>query len=264
MHLENPVDLRWDFERLLAKKYPQAQVRRVVLVVHIRVFLMTSSALNQLRILIVDDQLMVRAGLARLLEDAGLKVVGMAGNRAEAIASAAREKPDVILLELEVDGEDSLRFVPELREAASNARVLILTGPRKQEGHQRAVQAGAVGVVFKNQEAEVLIKAVRKVHAGEVWLDRATMGNLFNEMTRKKSNGRDPDETRRESLTQRELQVISLIAEGLKNKQIAQRLFISQTTVTHHLSSIFSKLDVSDRLELVIYAFGHDLARLPK
>jgi two-component system nitrate/nitrite response regulator NarL len=225
---------------------------------------MTNPPSSQLRILIVDDQLMVRAGLARLLEDAGMKVVAMAGNRAEAIATAAREKPDVILLELEVDGEDSLRFVPEIREAAANARVLILTGVRKQEGHQRAVQVGAVGVIFKHQEPEVLIKAVRKVHAGEVWLDRATMGNLFSEMTRKKSDGRDPDETRKESLTEREHQVISLIAEGLKNKQIAQRLFISETTVTHHLSSIFSKLDVSDRLELVIYAFGHDLARLPK
>lgn len=225
---------------------------------------MTNRALDQLRILIVDDHLMVRAGLGKLLEDAGLKVIGMAGNRTEAIALAAREKPDVVLLELEVEGEDTLRFVPEIMEAASDARVLILTGPRKQEGYQRAVQAGAVGVVYKNQEPEVLIKAVRKVHAGEVWLDRASMGNLFNEMTRKKSNGRDPHETRKESLTEREHQVISLIAEGLKNKQIAQRLFISETTVTHHLSSIFSKLAVSDRLELVIYAFGHDLARLPK
>lgn len=224
---------------------------------------MPNPATGQLRILIVDDQLMVRAGLCKLLEDAGMEVVAMAGNRAEAIALAAREQPDVILIELEVDGEDTLRFVPDIREAASNARVLILTGLVKHEGHQRAVQAGAVGVVFKNQEPEVLIKAVRKVHAGEVWLDRTTMGNLFSAMT-KKSDGRDLDETRRESLTDRELQVISLIAEGLKNKQIAQRLFISETTVTHHLSSIFSKLDVSDRLELVIYAFGHDLARLPK
>ena len=225
---------------------------------------MSNSATGQLRILIVDDQLMVRAGLRKLLEDAGIEVVAMAGNRAEAIALAAREQPDVILIELEVDGEDTLRFVPDIREAASKARVLILTGFKKQEGHQRAVQVGAVGVVFKNQEPEVLIKAVRKVHAGEVWLDRTTMGSLFNEMTRKKLDGRDLDETRRESLTDRELQVIGLIAEGLKNKQIAQRLFISETTVTHHLSSIFSKLDVSDRLELVIYAFGHDLARLPK
>ena len=225
---------------------------------------MPNSATDQLRIMIVDDQLMVRAGLRKLLEDAGIEVVAMAGNRTEAIALAAREQPDVILIELEVDGEDALRFVPDIREAASKARVLILTGLKKQEGHQRAVQVGAVGVVFKNQEPEVLIKAVRKVHAGEVWLDRTTMGSLFNEMTRKKLDGRDLDETRRESLTDRELQVISLIAEGLKNKQIAQRLFISETTVTHHLSSIFSKLDVSDRLELVIYAFGHDLARLPK
>lgn len=225
---------------------------------------MPNSATGQLRIMIVDDQLMVRAGLRKLLEDAGIEVVAMAGNRADAIALAAREQPDVILIELEVDGEDALRFVPDIREAASKARVLILTGLKKQEGHQRAVQVGAVGVVFKNQEPEVLIKAVRKVHAGEVWLDRTTMGSLFNEMTRKKLDGRDLDETRRESLTDRELQVISLIAEGLKNKQIAQRLFISETTVTHHLSSIFSKLDVSDRLELVIYAFGHDLARLPK
>jgi DNA-binding NarL/FixJ family response regulator len=157
---------------------------------------MTNPASEQLRILIVDDHLMVRAGLGKLLEEAGLKVVGMAGNRSEAIALAAREKPDVVLLELEVDGEDSLLFIPDIREAANNARVLILTAPRQLEGHQRAVQAGAVGVVFKNQEPEVLIKAVRKVHAGEVWLDRTTMGNLFSEMTRKKSNGRDPDETR--------------------------------------------------------------------
>src|SRR5258706_1269377 len=126
---------------------------------------MTDTASNQLKVLIIDDQLMVRAGLGKLLEDAGLKVVGMAGNRTEAIALAAREKPDVILLELEVHGEDTLPFVPELREVASNARVLILTGPRKQEGHQRAVQAGAVGGVFQNQETEGFIKGVWKVDA---------------------------------------------------------------------------------------------------
>jgi len=83
-------------------------------------------------------------------------------------------------------------------------------------------------------------------------------------MTKKGSGDADPDEARIKSLTEREHQVIGLISEGLKNKQIAERLFISETTVTHHLSSIFSKLDVSDRLELVIYAFGHNLARLSK
>jgi DNA-binding NarL/FixJ family response regulator len=214
--------------------------------------------------MIVDDHLMVRAGLRMLLEDAGMKVVAMAANRAEALDLAAREEPNMILLDLDLGSEDGLSFLPELRESAKNARVLILTGRKDQEAHRRAVQLGAMGVVLKDQAAEILIKAIEKVYAGEVWLDRTTMGNLLNEMTRKRSDNGDPDKARINSLTDREHQVIALIAEGLKNKQIAGRLFISETTVTHHLSSIFSKLEVSDRLELVIYAFGHNLARLPK
>jgi DNA-binding NarL/FixJ family response regulator len=155
-------------------------------------------------------------------------------------------------------------FFPELREAANNARVLILTGMSDTESHRRAIRLGAMGVVLKGQPAEVLIKAIKKVYAGEVWVDRATMGSVLHEMTRKNVIQRDPDQDKIKTLTDREHQVIALIAEGLKNKQIATRLFISETTVTHHLSSIFSKLEVSDRLELVIYAFGHNLARLPK
>jgi len=140
---------------------------------------MPNSATGQLRIMIVDDQLMVRAGLRKLLEDAGIEVVAMAGNRAEAIALAAREQPDVILIELEVDGEDALRFVPDIREAASKARVLILTGLKKQEGHQRAVQVGAVGVVFKNQEPEVLIRRFgRYMPARFGWIARPWAASL--------------------------------------------------------------------------------------
>jgi two-component system, NarL family, nitrate/nitrite response regulator NarL len=115
---------------------------------------------------------------------------------------------------------------------------------------------------LKDQAAEVLIKAIEKVNAGEVWIDRGTMGHLFQEMMR---NGEpaDAEQGKIKSLTERELQVVKLIAEGLKNKEISKRLFISETTVTHHLTSIFSKLDVSDRLELVIYSFTHGLARMP-
>jgi two-component system nitrate/nitrite response regulator NarL len=122
--------------------------------------------------------------------------------------------------------------------------------------------AGAMGVVLKEHAAEVLIKAINKVHQGEVWLDRSMMGTVLDEMTQAPEI--DPEGARIASLSDREREVIALIAEGLKNKQIAQRLFISETTVTHHLSSIFSKLDVSDRLELIIYAFRHGLAQLPR
>ncbi|HEY8184916.1 MAG TPA: response regulator transcription factor [Pyrinomonadaceae bacterium] len=225
---------------------------------------MTSPEKTNPRVLIIEDHLIVQAGLRMLLEAVGMKVVAMTGKPAEALELAAREKPDVILLDLDLDGKDSLVFFPELREAANNARVLILTGMSDTESHRRAIRLGAMGVVLKGQPAEVLIKAIKKVYAGEVWVDRATMGSVLHEMTRKNVIQRDPDQDKIKTLTDREHQVIALIAEGLKNKQIATRLFISETTVTHHLSSIFSKLEVSDRLELVIYAFGHNLARLPK
>jgi len=120
-----------------------------------------------------------------------------------------------------------------------------------------------MGLVRKEEAAEVLLKAIRKVHQGEFWLDRSTMSSLMNEMTQPDKK-LDPDEERIATLTPREHEVIVLIAEGLKNKQIAERLFISETTVTHHLGSIFSKLGVSDRLELVIYGFAHKLAKMPQ
>ncbi|HEX3280379.1 MAG TPA: response regulator transcription factor [Pyrinomonadaceae bacterium] len=225
---------------------------------------MTDPNKAPLRVLIVDDHDIVCAGLRMLIQNAGIEVVGTASNAAAALELASRLSPDVILLDLDLAGEDGLALLPELREAAKQTRVLILTGVRDVEAHRSAIRMGAMGVVLKSQAAEILIKAIEKVFAGEIWVDRATMGDVLSEMTRRQSNAPDPDEQKIKTLTEREHQVIALIAEGLKNKQIAKRLFISETTVTHHLSSIFSKLEVTDRLELVIYAFGHSLARIPK
>lgn len=194
-------------------------------------------------------------------QNPAMKVVGIAGNRSEALALAASEQPDMIILDILLGDEDGLTFLPELRETATDTRVLVLTGLRSSENQRRAMLAGAMGVVLKEHAAEVLIKAINKVHQGEVWLDRSLMGSVLDEMTQ--SPEIDPEKAKIASLTDRERQVIALIAEGLKNKQIGERLFISETTVTHHLSSIFSKLEVSDRLELVIYAFAHKLATVP-
>jgi two-component system nitrate/nitrite response regulator NarL len=224
---------------------------------------MTNTAREHIRVLIVDDHAVVRAGL-RMLIDAqpGMKVVEMASNSAEALEFAARESPEIILLDLDLGGQDVITLIPELRAAAKDARVLVLTGLKDLEAHRRSMRLGAMGVILKDQAAEILIKAIEKVHAGEVWVDRLTMGSLLDEMTQAPEI--DPEEARIASLTQREREVIALIAEGLKNKQIGQRLFIGETTVTHHLTSIFSKLEVSDRLELVIYAFSHNLAKMPQ
>jgi len=195
-------------------------------------------------------------------QNPAMKVIGVAGNRSEALAVAASEQPNMIILDILLGDEDGLTFLPELREVTGNARVLVLTGLRSSESQRRAILAGAMGVVLKEHAADVLIKAINKVHQGEVWLDRSMMGSVLDEMTQAPEI--DPEGAKIASLTDREREVIALIAEGLKNKQIGQRLFISETTVTHHLSSIFSKLDVSDRLELIIYAFRHGLAQVPR
>ena len=217
-----------------------------------------------IRILIVDDHLVVRAGLHMLIENhPGMTVVAMASNRTEALELSASAAPNLILLDLDLGGENALTFLTQLRETTPNARILVLTGLRDTDAHRQAVQLGAMGVVLKEHAPDVLIKAIEKVHAGEIWLDRPTMGRMLREMSAREEKEIDPEVAKIKSLTQREREVVALIAEGLKNKQIAQRLFISETTVTHHLSSVYSKLGVSDRLELVIYAFAHKLAGKP-
>jgi DNA-binding NarL/FixJ family response regulator len=212
--------------------------------------------------LIVDDHLLVRTGLRMLIEsEPNLKVVGQASNRSEALALAKSEQPDLILLDIDLGSENGLDFLPELTDTVAGVHVLVLTGLRDVGSHRRAARLGAAGVVLKEHAADVLLKAIKKVHAGELWLDRSMMGSLLREMTQPPKI--DAEAAKIATLTRREREVLTLVAEGLKNRDIAARLFISETTVTHHLSSVFAKLGVSDRLELVIYAFANNLAKTP-
>jgi DNA-binding NarL/FixJ family response regulator len=215
-----------------------------------------------IRVMIVDDHAVIRTGLRMLIEqDQTMKVVAMVGTGSEALEQATRERPDIIILDLVLGDEDGLTFLPELREKVPRSRVLILTGVQNPESHRTAIRLGAMGIVLKEHAADLLLKAIRKVYEGEVWIDRSMMGMMIQEFT--KPVQANPEESKIAALTMREREVITLVGEGLKNKQIAERLFISETTVTHHLSSVFSKLEVSDRLELIIYAFRHGLAKMP-
>lgn len=196
---------------------------------------------------------------------ARLSVIGEAGNRAEAVAVTTREQPDIVLLEAELGSESGLDLLPELLAASQATRVIILTDVQDPELQQRALRLGASGLVFKGKTPETLFKAIEKVHAGEAWFERATMASALSEMSR--VNGAretDAEAARIATLSEREREVVVRIGEGLKNKQIAERLFLSETTVQHHLSSIFAKLGVSDRLELVIYAYRQGLVKLPR
>jgi DNA-binding NarL/FixJ family response regulator len=214
-------------------------------------------------IMIVDDHVVIRSGLRMLIEhDKEMLVVAQAGNRTEALERATSSRPDVIILDILLGDDDGLSFLPELCQASPSSRVLVLTGVQNPDAHRRAIRRGAMGIVLKEHAADQLLKAIKKVHDGEVWIERSMMGSMIQEFN--KPALVDPELTKIESLTDREREVIALIGEGLKNKQVGERLFISETTVTHHLSSVFSKLEVSDRLELIIYAFRHGLAKMPK
>jgi DNA-binding NarL/FixJ family response regulator len=199
----------------------------------------------------------------------GLVVVGEAGNRADALAIATREQPDIILLDLLLGGESGLEVLPELLLVARQARVLIFTGLDDQDRQAQAIRLGAMGVVLKGMAPQTIIKAIEKVHAGEVWLDRSMMARMLTEMSHpaqaaaSKAVKVDPHAMKIATLTEREREIISLIGDGMKNREIASRLFISEITVRHHLSSIFSKLEVADRLSLAIYAYQFGLAKTP-
>ena len=222
---------------------------------------MTTGSSASIRIVLVDDHAVVRAGLRLLLErDPRFAIVAEAGTASEALEAAARQHPDVIILDLDLGREKGLDCLPDLRRAAPESRVLVLTGVRDAAAHQQAVRLGAVGILAKEHAPESLLRAVERVHAGESWLDRSTTATLLAELTGQgKSSRVDPEAEKIASLSPREREVIDLVMEGLRNREIAQRLFISEATVRHHLTSIFEKLQVSDRVALTIYAFKHKL-----
>jgi len=223
----------------------------------------TESGTPNIRILLVDAHTLFLAGLCCLMRDEpGLTVVGQAVNAAEAIA-CARTRPDVIIIDLILGSENSLDFLADLIEAGEGARVLVVTGVSDPQCHLRAVQLGAMGVVLKTESPGCLFKAIRKVHTGEMWLNRSMMASAMAEAFRTTAAKKpDPESAKIANLSSRERQVIVMLSQGLKNKEIANRLFISEKTVGHHLSSIFSKLDVKDRLELLVYAYRHNLAKI--
>jgi len=226
---------------------------------------MSSAATPPIRVLIVDDHAVVRAGLRMLIEDRPeMTVAGEAGRRAEAVAAASQAQPDIILLDLDLAGDSGLALLPELLNFARKARVIILTGVLDPEAHHKAIALGAMGLVLKEQAAEVLVKAIQKVHAGEIWLDRTQTASVLTSMTRPgQARNDDPEGAKVATLTEREREIITLVAQGLKRKQIAEKLFISEPTVRNHLTSILDKLELSDRFELAFYAYRHGLAKPP-
>ena len=219
----------------------------------------------RIRILLLDDHRSVLWGLEKLIEGEHprMQVVGKATTSAEALKLLDEVQPDIILLDLDLGGENGSNAIQSLI-AKSKAKVLVLTGSRDIAVHDAAVLAGAMGVVEKGEPAETILKAIRKVHEGEIWLDRSATGRIFLELSRNKaSEAQNPEQRKIASLTPRERQIVVEIGSDAAagSKVIAERLHISEHTLRNHLASIYEKLEVSSRLELFAYAGKNGITR---
>jgi len=225
----------------------------------------SKSQRNPIEVLLLDHHAMMRDGLRLVLENyVGVKVIGEAGTSERALELAGQLNPDIILLELNLDAELNTDIITELLNASGKSKIILVTGIDDVNIHHLSLQMGTMGVVLKEQRGAVLCKAIEKVYAGEVWIDRVMMASVLRRMSRARlKEQQDPEAAKIASISERESEVIALVGEGLKNKEIASRLSISEVTVRHHLTSIYSKLEVSDRLELTIYSYRNGLAELP-
>ena len=220
---------------------------------------------NPIRLLLIDGHTLVRAGLRALLADnPNLVIVGEAANCVDALLLAEQAQANVILFDPQLiePGND---LIPQLLAIVPQARIVLLTGLFDSELEQAAVHAGAIGIVRTDQSLDFLIRAIEKVNAGEAWLDHATVANVLTKIAGQKvAKEADPEEAKIAKLSARELDIISLAGEGLRNKDIGERLAISEVTVRHYFTAIFSKLEIADRLELIIFAYRHGLAQPPR
>lgn len=220
---------------------------------------------GHIRIAILDNHTLVRAGLRLLIESQpGMEVVGEAGNLSEGLEVITSLKPEIALIDLNLPSESVTDIIASLVKAHEKTRLILVTSANSPQIHQQAVEEGVMGVVFKTQPPDILFKAIEKVHAGEVWLERSMIANVLSRLSRNHKPIRISSET--DSITQlseREKQIIKLIGEGFKNKRISTQLCISETTVRHHLTSIYGKLGVSDRLELLVFAHRYGLVKSP-
>jgi DNA-binding NarL/FixJ family response regulator len=208
---------------------------------------------------IVEDHPVVREGIRMLVEAAGgVRVVGAAQSASAALRDLGEWRPEVVLLDLDLGDEDGLEWLPRILAAAPGARVLILTALRDEGREEAALHGGARGFVHKDASADVLVRAIRAVAAGELWFDPAVLRASPAEPSAA------PAPSGRAALTTREREVVSLVVEGLRNEEIARRLGINEKTVRNHLTAVFAKMGVSGRLELVVLAYRQGMARPKK
>ena len=218
-----------------------------------------------IRVFLIDDHRSILWGLERLIDSGKpvMQVVGSAASCTEALKFLDDASPNLILLDIDLGKESGVDEIPRLL-ARSRAKILVLTGLRDQSVHDKAVLAGARGVVQKEAAAETILSAIAKVHAGQIWLDRAATSRIFVEFSRESAaQAADPERAKISTLTDRERAIVTIAANnaGANAKAMAEILHISEHTLRNHLTSIYDKLGVANRLALFAFAHKHGLTK---
>jgi len=210
---------------------------------------------SKIRIVIVEDQRLFREGLRLILNgEESLEVVGEAGNGLQAIDVISSLKPDVVLLDITMPELSGIELIPIIRQKSPETKALMLTASKDEAKVLKSLKAGAKGYLSKNVSTSVLFKAIKVVHEGELWVERKLGANLFHESIAAYSDREYRQKNTKKNLTPREQDVLCLLTKGCTNKEIANKLFISEKTVKSHLNKIFKKLKVSRRLDAVLSA----------
>ncbi|MBL8498009.1 response regulator [Nitrosomonas sp. JL21] len=220
------------------------------------------SATKPIQVLLVDDQQIVLWGLEKLIgnEQPAMEVVATATNISDAKQRVMEKQPDIVVLNISLGDEDCINLIPEFTHNG-NTRVVIFTETHDKEIIDRAVLSGARGVVHKKEPMHTIVRAIEKIHDGELWLDRITTGRIFLQNSRFRGKmAHDPDAEKISTLTRKECMILRAFSDGVggeQNKQIAAKLCMSEHTLRNHLTSIFSKLGIKNRFSLFAYAKQH-------
>jgi DNA-binding NarL/FixJ family response regulator len=216
---------------------------------------------TKIKILIADDHAIFRDGLRKLLDsDDEITIVGEARNGTECIKKLGELKPDILLLDLRMPDKNGLGVLEEVNFDTLPTRVIVLTAAEDDRDVVRAMRLGARGVVLKESAIDLLVKTIHRVHAGEIYLDSHMTAELIKAFSASSESGA---RSQKPLVSDREMEVVQLVTQGFQNKEIGEKLFISEQTVKNHMAHIFDKLGVSDRLELALYAIHHRLIDKP-
>ena len=224
------------------------------------------ATLVPINVLVVDEQNLFRDGIANLLGvQPDMVLAGCADTASDALDLIRETHPDICLLGWPASSANSQKVFNAIMEGKLPTRVIMLANAETKEDFFEAVRQGCCGIVPKQTSTELLLKSIRKVHVGEFWLDRKTTAEVIRRLSKKapapgsNAGARLGLREQGAALSQRETEIVVLVAQGFKNKEMAERMFISEQTVKNHLHNIFDKLGVSDRLELALYAIHHNL-----